>query len=127
MSIAPLQPAAPAHDRRVLAVSSAHAGTGAGAGAGAEAQQIDTVVAELPEEPKPVTPATVAVHMMNVPRSRVLEAFVALHRELGEQADALSPADPAVPPPGAASAAAYSADKRPAGGAAAGQAIDLEA
>jgi hypothetical protein len=41
---------------------------------------------ELPEAPKPLTPANAAVHIMKVPSSRVLEAFVSLQRALGQQA-----------------------------------------
>lgn len=42
-------------------------------------------VAEMPDEPNPVTTATAAVHIMKVPSSRLLEAFVAMHRALGQQ------------------------------------------
>jgi hypothetical protein len=42
-------------------------------------------VADMPEQPNPVTTATAAVHIMQVPTSRLLEAFVAMHRALGQQ------------------------------------------
>lgn len=41
--------------------------------------------AELPDAPRPVTPAAAAVHIMKVPNSRVIEAFVSLQRALGQQ------------------------------------------
>lgn len=44
-------------------------------------------VAEMPDEPNPVTTATAAVHIMKVPSSRLLEAFVAMHRALGQQSE----------------------------------------
>ena len=40
---------------------------------------------ELPPQPKPVTTASVAVHLMQVPSSRLLEAYAALRQALGEQ------------------------------------------
>jgi hypothetical protein len=39
---------------------------------------------EIPDEPNPVTTATAAVHIMKVPSSRLLEAFVAMSRALGQ-------------------------------------------
>lgn len=42
---------------------------------------------EIPDEPNPVTTATVAVHIMKVPSSRLLEAFVAMSRALGQQGE----------------------------------------
>jgi hypothetical protein len=39
---------------------------------------------EMPDEPNPVTTATAAVHIMKVPSSRLLEAFVAMSRALGQ-------------------------------------------
>jgi hypothetical protein len=44
-------------------------------------------VAEMPDEPNPVTTATVAVHIMKVPSSRLLEAFISMHRALGQQVE----------------------------------------
>jgi hypothetical protein len=41
--------------------------------------------AELPEAPKPLTPATTAVHIMKVPTSRIVEAFALLERARGQQ------------------------------------------
>lgn len=49
-------------------------------------------VAEMPDEPNPVTTATAAVHIMKVPSSRLLEAFVAMQRALGQQAES-APSD----------------------------------
>jgi hypothetical protein len=43
-------------------------------------------VADLPDAPNPVTPATAAVHIMKVPTSQLLEAFASLQRALGQQA-----------------------------------------
>ncbi len=43
--------------------------------------------AEMPAEPNPVTTATAAVHIMKVPSSRLLEAFVSMHRALGQQGE----------------------------------------
>jgi hypothetical protein len=48
-------------------------------------------VAELPDAPKPVTPANAAVHIMNVPTSRVVEAFALLQRAAGQQQAATAP------------------------------------
>jgi hypothetical protein len=45
-------------------------------------------LAELPMQPNPVTTTSAAVHLMQVPTSRLLEAFAALHRALGESAPA---------------------------------------
>jgi len=42
---------------------------------------------EIPDEPNPVTTATAAVHIMKVPSSRLLEAFVAMSRALGQQGE----------------------------------------
>lgn len=44
-------------------------------------------VAEMPDEPNPVTTATAAVHIMKVPSSRLLEAFAAMSRALGQQGE----------------------------------------
>jgi hypothetical protein len=48
-------------------------------------------LAELPDAPKPVTPANAAVHIMNVPTSRVVEAFALLQRAAGQQQAATAP------------------------------------
>ena len=45
-----------------------------------------TVAAPLPDMPKPVTPATAAGYLMQVPSSRVLEALASLHRVISQQA-----------------------------------------
>lgn len=60
------------------------------------AQHADVViaVAEMPDEPNPVTTTTAAVHIMKVPSSRLLEAFVSMHRALGQQTEP-QPADQA--------------------------------
>ena len=50
------------------------------------------VAAELPDTPNPLTPATAALHIMKVPSSRLLEAFVSLQRAIGLQAEAATPA-----------------------------------
>jgi hypothetical protein len=47
--------------------------------------------AELPDAPNPLTTATAAVHIMKVPSSHLLEAFVSLQRALGQQSDAGDP------------------------------------
>ncbi len=43
------------------------------------------VVAALPDMPRPVTPATAGVHLMQVPSSRVIEVLASLQRALGQQ------------------------------------------
>jgi hypothetical protein len=50
------------------------------------------VAAELPQTPTPLTPATAAVHLMNVPSSRVLEAVVSVQRAMGLQTPREAPA-----------------------------------
>lgn len=40
---------------------------------------------ELPPQPNPVTATSAAVHLMQVPSSRLLEAYVALRQALGDQ------------------------------------------
>lgn len=42
---------------------------------------------DIPDQPNPLTTTTAAVHIMKVPSSRLLEAFVAMHRALGQQSD----------------------------------------
>jgi hypothetical protein len=42
------------------------------------------VLAALPDMPKPVTPATAGVHLMQVPSSRVIEVLASLQRALGQ-------------------------------------------
>ncbi len=52
--------------------------------------------AALPDMPKPVTPANAAVHLMQVPSSRVLEVLASLQRALGQQVQgAAAPRDTA--------------------------------
>lgn len=52
---------------------------------------------ELPLQPNPITTTSAAVHLMQVPTSRLLEAFAALHTALGQAAGL----DGAPPPPAA--------------------------
>ena len=65
------------------------------------AQRIDTLATaaaaqpELPPQPNPVTTTSAAVHLMQVPTSRLLEAFAALRMALGKA----SSADDAPAPP----------------------------
>ncbi len=42
---------------------------------------------DIPDQPNPLTSTTAAVHIMKVPTSRLLEAFVSMHRALGQQSD----------------------------------------
>jgi hypothetical protein len=58
-----------------------------------------TIAAELPDAPKPVTPANAAVHIMKIPTSRVVEAFVSLQRALGQQSRSEAPITAASPRP----------------------------
>lgn len=60
----------------------------------AKPAEVVIAVAEMPDQPNPVTTTTAAVHIMSVPSSRLLEAFVAMHRALGQQAEP-PPADEA--------------------------------
>ena len=50
--------------------------------------------ATTPDEPlpptSPVTTTSVAVHLMQVPSSRLMEAFMALRRAMGDQSDAMT-------------------------------------
>lgn len=57
----------------------------------AAADAATTPVVEVPDAPNPVTTATAAVHIMKVPSSHLLEAFVSLQRALGQQSDASTP------------------------------------
>lgn len=43
---------------------------------------------EVPPQPNPVTTNSAALHLMQVPSSRLLEAYVALRKAVGEQASA---------------------------------------
>ena len=43
---------------------------------------------ELPPQPNPITTTSAAVHLMQVPSSRLLEAYAALRQALGEQSGA---------------------------------------
>ncbi len=45
-----------------------------------------TEAAPMPDMPKPVTPATAAGYLMQVPSSRVLEALASLQRVISQQA-----------------------------------------
>jgi hypothetical protein len=49
------------------------------------------VVAALPDMPKPVTPATAAGYLMQVPSARVLEALASLQRAMGQQTQSSGP------------------------------------
>jgi HPt (histidine-containing phosphotransfer) domain-containing protein len=44
-------------------------------------------VADVPDQPNPVTTATMAVHIMKVPSSHLLAAFVAMQRALMQQGE----------------------------------------
>lgn len=50
--------------------------------------------AELPPQPNPITTTSAAVHLMQVPTSRLLEAFAALRSALGDQAEPSTPSSP---------------------------------
>jgi hypothetical protein len=67
----------------------------------ASERRAPTEAAAMPEMPKPVTPATAAGYLMQVPSSRVLEALASLQRVMSQQvpadaakqlADAVAPA-----------------------------------
>jgi hypothetical protein len=67
----------------------------------ASARPAPTEAAAMPDMPKPVTPATAAGYLMQVPSARVLEALASLQRVMSQQAptdaakqlaDAISPA-----------------------------------
>ena len=57
----------------------------------ASALVAEPAAAELPPQPNPVTTTSAAVHLMQVPTSRLLEAFAALRRALGDQAEPSTP------------------------------------
>jgi hypothetical protein len=54
------------------------------------APNADATVAEpeIPPQPNPITTNSAALHLMQVPSSRLLEAYVALRKAVGEQASA---------------------------------------
>ena len=79
----PTQPTAPA-------ASSAAATTPARVPV-APALEAELAAAELPLQPNPVTTTSAAVHLMQVPTSRLLEAFAALHLVLTDQAEPATP------------------------------------
>jgi hypothetical protein len=81
--------------------------------------------ADVPDEPRPVTTATVAVHIMKVPSSRVLEAFVSMHRTLGRQDEATSADVPSAVTVERNKAAHYQADAERSGTTPAGTVVDL--
>jgi hypothetical protein len=56
-------------------------------------------VAELPDAPKPLTPATAAVHIMKVPTSRIVEAFAMMERARGQQQQAQTVRETPAPKP----------------------------
>jgi hypothetical protein len=82
-------------------------------------------IVEVPDEPKPVTTATVAVHIMKVPSSRVLEAFVAMQRALGRQDETARKAVPTETAVAHGKAAAYGADRVSRGMEPAGTVVDV--
>lgn len=61
--------------------------------AAASKPEATPAVPEMPQEPRPVTTATAAVHLMQVPSARLLEAFVAMHRALERQDEERNPID----------------------------------
>ena len=46
---------------------------------------------ELPPQPSPVTTTSAAMHLMQVPSSRLIEAFAALRRALVDQSGPVAP------------------------------------
>ena len=54
-------------------------------------QRPSAAVAALPDMPKPVTPATAAGYLMQVPSARVLEALASLQRAIGQQTQSSEP------------------------------------
>ena len=79
----PTQPAAPA--------ASSAAPTAPASVLVAPALEAELAAAELPLQPNPVTTTSAAVHLMQVPTSRLLEAFAALHLVLTDQAEPATP------------------------------------
>lgn len=67
------------------------AGAGVIDAAAVQAAVVEAPDVELPAQPNPVTTTSAAVHLMQVPSSRLLEAFAALRRALGEQTDSVAP------------------------------------
>ena len=57
----------------------------------------DVPAADLPVQPNPLTATSAALHLMQVPTSRLLEAYAALRQALGDSEPA--PAAVAAPPP----------------------------
>jgi hypothetical protein len=51
----------------------------------ASERRAPTEAAAMPDMPKPVTPATAAGYLMQVPSSRVLEALASLQRVMSQQ------------------------------------------
>jgi hypothetical protein len=93
------------HDLRAVVGDRSDSGSSPDVGAGAwsdlpqrlsalatAASQPPAAAAELPDTPSPLTPATAALHIMKVPSSRLLEAFVSLQRAIGQQAEDVTPA-----------------------------------
>jgi len=78
---------------------------------------------EMPAQPNPVTTTSAAVHIMKVPSARLLEAFVAMQRALGEL-DAAAQPRPALAAFAGRLAAAVSPDA--AAQSAAGALLDLK-
>jgi hypothetical protein len=67
----------------IAPISPVHASAAGSSSSGQPRSSLPAV--QLPDAPKPVTPANAAVHLMRVPSSRVLEAFVLLQRAVGQQ------------------------------------------
>jgi hypothetical protein len=67
----------------VAAISPAHAIVSR-----ATEHRLPAVASALPDMPKPVTPATAAGYLMQVPSARVLEALASLQRVMSQQAPA---------------------------------------
>jgi hypothetical protein len=62
--------------------------------AAAPAVSADVPAREVPPQPNPLTTTSAALHLMRVPTSHLLEAYAALHKALGEQANAPAEASP---------------------------------
>jgi hypothetical protein len=54
----------------------------------ASERAVPTEAAAMPDMPKPVTPATAAGYLMQVPSARVLEALASLQRVISQQVPA---------------------------------------
>jgi hypothetical protein len=61
----------------------------------ADGPSVPAPAPEVPDQPDPLTAATAAVHIMKVPSSHLLAAFVAMQRALGHEAEVQGSADEA--------------------------------